>query len=158
MKDKNVIISLGNRSLFSRVLGSVFFGLTMLFSYKLFYLGESLIIINSYIEMRANLYSIMLTTILSIRFSVNQNHHFNFVEMKYRTYYFIGPFGYGSWKKLRKLDRVSTFLNATGFCEVKIWDINNNNYKIAAFDEIEDAVNYGRELATGLEIRFKERK
>jgi hypothetical protein len=78
--------------------------------------------------------------------------------MKFRTYYFIGPLGYGKWEKFKKLDRVSTFLNKDNFCEVKIWDIKNNNYKIAVFQEIDDAVKYGKELASGLEIRFKERK
>ncbi|WP_139058985.1 hypothetical protein [Polaribacter vadi] len=78
--------------------------------------------------------------------------------MKYRTFYFIGPFGYGFWKNFKKLDRVSTFLNQRDECEVNIWDVRKNKYKIAAFDEIDNAVIYGRDLATQLNVKFKERK
>ena len=93
----------------------------------------------------------------ALPFAISVSHHFNFEEMKYRKFYYVGPLGYGSWKKINKLDRVSTFLNTRNECEVKIWDIRNNRYKIAAFDKIDDAVIYGRDLAGNLKIKFLER-
>ncbi|QXP66581.1 hypothetical protein [Polaribacter sp. AHE13PA] len=77
--------------------------------------------------------------------------------MKYRKFYSVGPIGFGKWKAIRKLDRVSTFLNNRKECEVNIWDISNKRYRIAVFDEIDNAVIYGRDLAKNLEIKFLER-
>lgn len=103
------------------------------------------------------MFSITSLIILGIKFSVLESHHFNFQEMKYRKFYSVGPVGFGKWKRIRKLDRVSTFLNVREECEVNIWDIRNKKYRIAVFDEIDNAVIYGRDLAKNLEIKFLER-
>lgn len=158
MKNKNVIISFGNRSVFSRILAAIFYSITLVLFYKCFisegFFSEEVFRKN----VRSNIYLLSMSVVLAIKFSVIENHHFNFKEMKYRKFYSVGPIGFGKWKKFKKLNRVSTFLNNRGECEVNIWDINNNKYKIAAFNEIDNAVIYGRDLAKNLKIKFKERK
>lgn len=156
-KNNNVIIYFGKRSLLNRVLAAIFYATLLFMIYKQFVLKENFIKINKYIEMRNNYFSIFLVLFFALRFSLNNSFHFNLKQMKYRTFYFIGPFGYGFWKKFKKLDRVSTFLNPRKECEVNIWDIKNNRYKIAAFDDVDNAVIYGRDLAKILKIKFKER-
>ncbi len=108
-------------------------------------------------KLRSNVFSITTLIIFGIKFSVLESHHFNFQEMKYRKFYSVGPVGFGKWKRIRKLDRVSTFLNVREECEVNIWDVKNKRYRIAVFDEIDNAVIYGRDLAKNLEIKFLER-
>ena len=153
MKDKNVIIHFGKRSIFSRALAAIFYSLTLFLVYKYFIIESSF----SLNKLRSNVFSITSLIILGIKFSVLESHHFNFQEMKYRKFYSVGPVGFGKWKRIRKLDRVSTFLNVREECEVNIWDISNKRYRIAVFDEIDNAVVYGRDLAKNLEIKFLER-
>jgi len=156
--DKNdVLISFGKRSVFNRIMASFFFSLSLYLCYKRFYLNENYIQISEAVQMRTGMFSIFITIFFGIKFSLNQNIHFNFLEMKFRRYYFIGPIGFGKWQKIRKLDRVSTFLNVREECEVNIWDVRNNKYKIAVFVEIDNAVDYGRDLAKSLKIKFLER-
>jgi len=153
LKDKNVIIHFGKRSIFSRALAAIFYSLTLLLVYEYFII-EGSFYLN---ELRSNVFSITTLIILGIKFSVLESHHFNFQEMKYRKFYSVGPIGFGKWKAIRKLDRVSTFLNVREECEVNIWDVKNKRYRIAVFDEIGNAVIYGRDLAKNLEIKFLER-
>ena len=153
MKDKNVIIHFGKRSIFSRALAAIFYSLTLFLVYKYFIIESSF----SLNKLRSNVFSITSLIILGIKFSVLESHHFNFQEMKYRKFYSVGPVGFGKWKRIRKLDRVSTFLNVREECEVNIWDIRNKKYRIAVFGEIDNAVDYGRDLAKNLEIKFLER-
>lgn len=157
MENKNVIIYFGKKSVINRVFAALLYATIVYMIFKLFILNESFIKINKYLELRNDFLSIFIVLFLAVRFSLNVSFHFNLAEMKYRTFYFIGPFGYGFWKKFKKLDRVSTFLNPRDECEVNIWDIKNNKYKIAAFDEVDNAVIYGRDLAMQLNIKFKER-
>ena len=158
METKNVIIFFGKKSILSRIIASIFYSLFIFLLYKFFTSDISFFELKSHSKQRGIVFGILIPLIFAIKFSISVSHHFNFKEMKYRTFYFIGPFGYGFWKKFKKLDRVSTFLNQRDECEVNIWDIRNNKYKIAAFDEIENAVIYGRDLAKELNVKFKERK
>jgi hypothetical protein len=157
MKSKNVIILLGKRSIFSRLLSAVFYA-AMLYVLVLFFFKNSFEFSEKYLISVLHLIEFEILLIgFALPFSLSVSHHFNFVEMKYRKFYFVGPIGYGIWEKFKKLDRVSTFLNSRNECEVNIWDIRNNRYKIAVFDKIDDAVIYGRDLAENIEIKFKER-
>lgn len=158
MDTNKVIIAFGKKSTLNRVLAAICYATAFLLIYKYFALGENFIRINKYIALRNGVYSIFLLLLLAFKFSVNVSFHFKLDEMKYRTYYYIGPIGFGTWKKFKELHRVSTFLNNREECEVNIWDIKNNRYKIAVFDEIDSAVEYGRDLAQTLNISFKERK
>lgn len=157
MKHKNVIISLGKRAVFSRILSAVFYA-AMLYVFVLFFINNSLEFTEKYVIYFLHLVKLELVLIgFALPFSLSVAHHFNFDEMKYRKFYYVGPIGYGVWQNFKKLDRVSTFLNSRNECEVNIWDVRNNRFKIAVFDEIENAVMYGRDLAENLKIRFKER-
>ena len=158
METKNVIIFFGEKSILSRIIASIFYSLFIFLLYKFFTSDISFFELKSHSKQRGIVFGILIPLIIAIKFSISVSHHFNFKEMKYRTFYFIGPFGYGFWKKFKKLDRISTFLNQRDECEVNIWDIRNNKYKIAAFDEIENAVIYGRDLAKEINVKFKERK
>ena len=158
METKNVIIFFGKKSILNRIIASIFYSLFVFLLYKFFISDISFFELKSHKKQRSIVFGILIPLIIAIKFSISASHHFNFEEMKYRTFYFIGPFGYGFWKNFKKLDRVSTFLNQRDECEVNIWDIKNNKYKIAAFDEIDNAVIYGRDLATQLNVKFKERK
>lgn len=157
MKNKNVIINLGKRSIFSRVLATFFYSLTLFLLYKYFILDNSFSLTKPNYQLRSKVYAITVLIVLGIKFSVIENHHFNFQEMKYRKFYAVGPIGFGKWKPLKALDRVSTFLNDREKCEVNIWDVRNNRYQIAVFGDIDNAVDYGRDLAKNLEIKFLER-
>lgn len=157
MDTGKVIISFGKRSVFIRILAALCFATAFFLMYKYFAFGQNLIELNKYVSLRNGVLPISLLLIFAFRFSINVCFQFNLQEMKYRKYQFIGSIGYGKWKKFKKLDRVSTFLNKRNECEVNIWDIRNNRYKIAVFNEIDGAVLYGRDLAKTLNIKFKER-
>lgn len=157
MLKKNVIISFGKRSILSRIVSAVFYAI-MVYVLVLFFLNNSFEFTEIYFISFLHLVKFEFVLIgLALPFSLSVSHHFNFVEMKYRKYYYVGLIGHGVWQKFKKLDRVSTFLKSRNECEVNIWDIRNNRYKIAVFDKIDDAVIYGRDLAKNIDIKFKER-
>tara|TARA_R110002153_G_scaffold35096_4_gene104598 strand:+ start:2265 stop:2741 length:477 start_codon:yes stop_codon:yes gene_type:complete len=157
LKKKNVIISFGKRSIFSRLLSAVFYAI-MVYVLVLFFLNNAFEFTEKYFISFLHLVKFELILIgFALPFSLSVSHHFKFDEMMYRKYYYVGPIGYGVWQKFKKLDRVSTFLNSRNECDVTIWDIRNNRYKIAVFNKIDDAVIYGRDLAENIEIKFKER-
>jgi hypothetical protein len=157
LKNKNVIISFGKRPLINRVVAAFFYSLILYTLYR-YHIDEDLFSnLSSYQKQKSFLYSVAIYFVIAIKLSVVVNHHFNFQEMKYRKFYSVGPIGFGKWHVFKKLDRVSTFLNSSDKCEVNIWDVKNNKYKIAVFDVIEDAIFYGRDLAKNLKIIFKER-
>ncbi|MFY9241542.1 MAG: hypothetical protein WAO74_00790 [Polaribacter sp.] len=158
MDKKIVVISFGKRFLLSRILAALFYATAIFLIYNYFVLHKKFVRIHEYIEMRNGFYSIFILLFFAVRFSLNVSFHFNFEEMKYRKFYYVGPIGYGTWKEFKKLDRVSTFLNSRNECEVNIWDIRNNRFEIAIFDEVDHAVLYGRDLAETLKIKFLERK
>ena len=159
IKDKTGIIKIvtGKRPWYERILASVFFaaGFYLLFLfYKNRNISFTVAYVGSSIEVLAGL---VILFSLGIRYSYTINHHFNFDLKKYRKFVSVGPFGFGKWQNLKNLNRVSTFLNGQGNCEVNIWDIIINKYRIAYFYKIEDAVFYGRDLAEKLEVKFLER-
>ncbi|MGJ8745231.1 hypothetical protein [Polaribacter sp.] len=158
MKSKGVLkIVSEKRAWYERILAAVFYAISVYVIY-LFYLNNSVSFTEKYyIKSLKILANLIFVSGLGIRFSYVINHHFNFDVMKYRVYWSVGPFGFGKWKDINNLDRVSTFLNVREECEVNIWDVRNNRYKIAVFDEIDNAVIYGRDLAKNLEIKFLER-
>ena len=159
MKGKGILkIVSKKRPWYERLLAAVFFSIAI-YVIATFYLNNPVSFTESYYRISFRVMAgLVLIISFGIKFSVVINHHFNFELKKYRAYWSVGPFGRGEWEDFRTLDRVSTFLNNRNECEVNIWDIKNRRYRITAFDEIDDAVNYGRDLAQKLDIRFKERK
>lgn len=145
------------RSWYERILASVFYAVGFYLIFLFYKNVEYTFTEDYYINSIRILSCLIVVFTFGIRFSYTVNHHFNFDLKRYRKYYSVGPFGVGEWKNLKDLDRVSTFLNSQGYCEVNIWDIKNNKYRIAFFDEINGAVEYGRNLAEKLEIKFLER-
>ena len=158
MNKKGVVkIVSEKRAWFERLLGAVFFSIAV-YIIILYFLNNSHTFTEEYYVKNIRVLTSLVVLIgFGIRFTYTINHHFNFNFMKYRVFYSVGPFGVGKWKKLYDLDRVSTFLNSRKECEVNIWDIKNNRYRVSNFDSIEDAVAYGRDLAKNLEIKFLER-
>ncbi|ARV16122.1 hypothetical protein [Polaribacter sp. SA4-12] len=158
MKRKGVLkIVSEKRAWYERLLAAVFYSVAVYVIF-LFYLNNSVSFSEKYyIKSFRILSSLIIVISFGIRFSYVVNHHFDFALMKYRVYLSVGPFGVGKWQDIKKLDRVSTFLNLREECEVNIWDIRNKRYKIAVFEEIDNAVDYGRDLAKNLEIKFLER-
>ena len=156
MKGK-VIIYRGKPPVFSRIIASIFYALflttiflyvkNLIYSYPFGFFG--------------NIYTTSLIALPlfmgGFSFSISSSHEFDFDKKKYREYISIGTFGYGSWEDFNKLKRVSTFVNSKGYCEVNILDIKNKKYNTLAFKKIDDAVEYGRNLAKTLEIKFLER-
>lgn len=158
MNKKGVVkIVSEKRAWYERMLGAVFFAIAVYIIILYFLNNTHTFTEEYYIKNIRVLTPLVVIVGFGIRFTYVVNHHFNFNYMKYRIYYSVGPFGVGKWKNFSELDRVSTFLNSRNECEVNIWDINNNRYRISNFDEIKDAVEYGRDLAKNLEIKFLER-
>ena len=146
------------RTWYERLLAAIFYSIAAYIIF-MFYLNNSVSFTEEYYHKSFTILAGLIFIVsFGVRFSYIVNHHFNFDFMKYRVYWSVGPFGVGKWQSFEKLDRVSTFLNTRNVCEVNIWDIRNNKYKISTFDEIDEAVNYGRDLAKKLNVRFKERK
>ena len=153
-----VVIYRGKRSVFSRILASIFYALCI--CGILLYVKNNIYSISS--GYFGNIYTTLQITIFlflgGFIFSFTSSHEFDFDKKRYREYISVGPLGYGYWEDFNKLKRVSTFLNSNGYCEVNILDVNNKKYKTLAFKEIDDAVKYGRDLAKNLGVRFIERK
>lgn len=159
MKKKGIVkIVSQKRPWYERLLAAVFFAIAVYIIF-LFYLNNPLDYTTEYYR-KSFLVLAFLIFVLSFgfRFSYTIHHHFDLKLNRYRAYWSVGPFGKGNWVKTHKLDRVSTFLNSRNECEVNIWDIKNNRYRITYFDKIDEAVKFGRELAEKLNIPFKERK
>ena len=158
MKKQGVVkIVSQKRAWYERLLAAVFYSISIYIT-VLYYINNPFSFTEVYYINNIRTLSLLVIIMsFAIRYSYTVNHHFNFDFMKYRIFYSVGPFGVGKWKNLNSLDRVSTFLNSRKECEVNIWDIKNNRYKIAVFDEVENAVEYGRNLAKNLEIKFLER-
>lgn len=157
MKGK-VFINRGKRSIFSRVLASVFYALCVsgifLYVKNVFYIISSGYFGNIYTTLQISI-PLFLGGFI---FSFTSNHEFDFDKKKYREYISIGPFGYGYWEDFHELKHVSTFLNSKGYCEVNILDISNRKYNTLAFKNIDEAVDHGKKLANDLKIVFIERK
>ena len=159
MSKKGVVkIVSTNRTWYERLLASVFYAAAV-YIIVLFYINNGVETNEKYyiksIEVLAGLIVIVS---FGVRFSIKLSHHFNLELNKYRPYWSVGPFGKGEWITINKLDRVSTFLNSRNECEVNVWDIENNKYKITAFNNVDDAVSSGRELSNKLNVIFKERQ
>ncbi|MEE9406710.1 MAG: hypothetical protein V3V28_01420 [Polaribacter sp.] len=159
MKKKGVLkIVSQKRAWYERLLAAVFFSLAVYVIF-MFYKNVSLAYSEKYyINSFKTLAGLIFLVGMGLKFSATLNHHFDFNLMRYRAYWSAGFFGFGKWEYIRTLKRVTTFLNPRGECEVTIWDIKNNRYKIASFNKINDAVTYGRNLAEKLEITFLERE
>ena len=152
-----VLIFRGKRSIISRIIASIFFALCIsciylyvkntIYSITTGYFGNIYTTLQIFISLFCGGFLSSFTT----------SHEFDFDKKKYREYISVGPFGYGEWENFNRLKRVSTFLNSNGYCEVNILDINNKKYNTLAFKKIDDAVDYGRELAKNLDIKFLER-
>ncbi len=145
------------RTWYERLLAAVFYAIAI-YIIIIFYINHGVSHSEKYyiISFRV-LASLIVIISFGIRFSYITNHHFDLILNRYKTYYSVGPFGIGKWRKINKLSRVSTFLNSKNECEVNIWDVKNNKFKIAVFYEVDNAVIYGRDLAKDLKIKFKER-
>lgn len=159
MKNKTVfkIIS-KKRAWYERLLAAVFFSIT---AYIIFVFYRDFPVSHTekyYIRSLKILASLIILVALGIRFSYTINHHFDFGLMRYRIYYSVGPFGIGKWESIKRMYRVTTFLNSRNECEVSVWDCENKKYKIAIFNKIDKAVIFGRELAEKLKVKFIERK
>jgi|TARA_R110002049_G_scaffold616_15_gene3627 hypothetical protein len=145
------------RTWYERALAAVFYAITAYIIF-LFYKNNGVHFTEVYfIKSLKVLASLIFVLGLGVRFSFVISHHFNFDLNRYRTYYSVGNLGFGKWESIKKLDRVSTFVNNRGECDVSIWSVKNKRYLIATFNEIEEAVVFGREIAEKLKIRFKER-
>lgn len=158
MKKKGIVKIVSKpRAWYERLLASVFFAIAF-YIIVLFYVNNG--VQNNekyYIKSLKVLASLIVILSFGIRFSMILSHHFNLELNKYRAYWSVGPFGNGNWINTNKLNRVSTFLNSRNECEVNVWDIDNNRFKITSFNNIDDAVDFGRELSKKLDIKFKER-
>ena len=159
MKNTGVIkIVSQKRAWYERLLAAIFFSLAVYFIFT-FYINVSLAYTEKYyIKSFKTLAVIIFLVGMGLRFSATLNHHFDFNLMRYKAYWSAGFFGLGKWESILTLNRVTTFFNSRGKCEVTIWDVKNNRYKIASFHKVEDAVIYGRNLAEKLEIKFLERQ
>lgn len=145
------------RAWYERVLAAIFYSAAV-YLIVFFYLDNSVSFTEKYFIKSFKLLSFLIFIVsFGIRFSYVVNHHFDFTLMKYRVYFSVGPFGFGKWQYIKRLDRVSTFFNVREECEVNILDVNNKRYKVAVFEEIDAAVDFGRDLAKNLEIKFIER-
>ncbi|PWG05679.1 hypothetical protein [Polaribacter aquimarinus] len=159
MQKKGIVKIVSNkRAWYERLLGAVFFSIAT-YSVIIFYINNGVAITEDYYKISFRvLAGLIVLVAFGIKFSRVLSHYFDLELNKYKAYWSVGPFGFGSWVNTNKLDRVSTFLNNKNYCEVNIWDVENNKYSITSFYEIDDAVNFGRELAIKLDIKFKERK
>ncbi|MCL7752174.1 hypothetical protein [Polaribacter sp. Z022] len=156
MKGK-VFIYRGKPPIISRIIASIFYAsfLTVIFLYI------KNVIYSNPLGYFGNIYTTLMVALPlfvgGFSFSLTSSHEFDFDNKKYREYINIGAFGYGYWEDFNELNRVSTFVNSKGYCEVNIIDIKNKKYNTLAFKNIDDAVVYGRDLAKNLEIKFLER-
>jgi len=159
MKRKGVLKIVSKKQpWYFRLLSAIFFSVAA-YLILLFHLNQSFSFTEKYYIRGLKVLALVIILVAyGIKYSFIVSHHFDFDLKRYREYWSVGPFGKGKWRSMQDLDRVSTFLNNNKFCEVNIWDIKNNRYSITAFEEIDDAVVYGRKLAENLKIRFKERK
>lgn len=145
------------RPWYSRLVAAILFSL-ILYLTVIFYIKYDFSFTEEYYKKGIKTLAIIIVLIAyGIKFSYTVNHHFDFELNRYREFWAVGVFGRGKWLPMKKLERVSTFLNNRGYCEVNIWDVKNNKYRITAFEKIDDAVVFGRNLAINLDLKFLER-
>lgn len=155
--DKLIILEGKKRWILERVLASIFYAL-IAYVFFIFIKNVPFSFTEKYFiafvhTLKTSIY--LLTAALF--FSYTESHHFNLKEKKYRKYYAVGPFGFGNWKSIEKLEYTSVFLNSRDIYEVLIWDESNNRFKVSYHDKKDQAKETAKHLAEKLQLYFYEK-
>jgi len=152
--NKLVFINGNKRHFISRFFASLLYAVSV-FVFIYFFIETSFLNTEKYTISFLHLIKLEVYLItFALLNSVVKNHHFDLKENKYRTYYSVGTFGYGKWKKIDSLIYTSVYLNKSDVYEIIVWDNSNNRYKISFYDEENAATEMAKEIASKLNIYY----
>lgn len=87
-------------------------------------------------------------------FSSKNTKFFNLKYKKYKNQYSVGPIKVGKWRALPALEYVSVFKNGRDIFEINIWHNRNKHFNIYNYNNKEEAVEIGYDVAKSLEIKL----
>ena len=157
MKDKNVIISEGQRPFWQVILATFFYTLATLLLAMFFFDYEPFSEITVHRGSDFGLLYIgMLCISQGILFSVVKHIHFDLGQKKIKEEHQVGPIKIGSWKNLPEILYVSIFRQPKSdgnfIYEVNLWYKKNKHFNIYQNTHLDTIVLMGRNIAQTLKV------
>ncbi|MFD0863338.1 hypothetical protein ACFQ1M_14080 [Sungkyunkwania multivorans] len=157
MNGKNFIISQGNRPWWQLIIAAFFFTGSLIILYYIL----SHVPLNKTSEQRHLLDGfkiLVLCLTLGIGFSVVKDVHIDLDKGYYRNLYSVGPFKYGTWKPIKRIEYISVFnqIKEDGNydLEVNLWYDTNKHLNLFVMYDIYEALTLGKELAAKLNTKL----
>ena len=152
MEQNEILISEGNRPWWQRIIAAAAF--TGMFVF-LYYFIITFNIFDSDERIRdSSRFLIMAIYLCSfgIGFSIVRDYHFDFKTHRYKNVFRVGPVKIGGWRKFKNLEYVSAFKNSRNIFELNLWYNRNKHFNLFSYDNAEDALYAGKQLAEKLDI------
>lgn len=152
MEQDEILISEGNRPWWQRVIAAICF--TGMFVF-LYYFLITFNIYDSDDQIRDSSYFVVLTFYalsFGLSFSIVKDYHFDFEAHRYKIIFRVGPVKVGHWKRFQNLEYISVFKNGKDIFEINLWYNRNKHFNLFNYDDAEDALYAGKQMAVKLKI------
>jgi|26BtaG_2_1085354.scaffolds.fasta_scaffold00024_58 hypothetical protein len=152
MGQNQILISQEDRPWWQRILAAFFFTATVIFLLN----SLSFFNIHNHQMMNSSMATLKLAILsfsVGVGFSGTQEHHFDLEERRFKTLFCVGVIKLGKWKPFENLEYISVFRNdSKGIFEINLWYNRNKRFNISVYDEEEDALFFGKEVAQKLSV------
>jgi hypothetical protein len=154
LKEFELIVSENKRSIWSLILASVFFTISvclLLYSVKIIYqLGFD----NISVKFPANMIKLIVFSAgLGVTFSITKTILIDVDKNKLISRYFIGPFYKDILSEIPKLEYISVFFQSSNEeYQVNLWYSKNKHYKMYAFNNKDSAFEFATQVVKKLNL------
>ena len=145
MSKKDIVISQGQRPLLHRFIAAGCYTLAGFCIYRGVVVVEDIV---TY----ASLGTFLI--MFALRYSIVKYYYFDFKNKRYRDMSTIGSIEWGSWTSFEELNYVAVFRSSKDMYEVNFWYDTNRHFNFFMYEELEDALLRGKEIATTLELHL----
>ena len=153
MNNNEVLISPGERHLLEKILAAVFF---TVFIYIVFITFYDFSLNHDLGFFLGNIHRTILTSgfllSMGLRYSMVKDILINTNEQYLISRYRVGPFKHDIKSKLPNLEYISVFKNSKEEYEANLWYGKNNHYKMYVFETFEEALTFGKVIATKFDL------
>ena len=154
MGQNDILISQGNRPWWQRILAAFFYTATVVFLLNTL----SYFNIHNHEMMTSSMASLkiaILSFFVGVGFSGYRECHFDLEEKRFKTLFCVGIVKIGKWKQFEKLEYISVFRNnSKDIFEINLWYNRNRHFNISNYDDEEEALFSGKQIAQKLNIRL----
>jgi len=153
MTKNDVFISQGVRPIWHLIIAATCYTLVVVCAYQFY--SDLFPSTNKLRHFNVNwIYVIIMLLFYAIKFSLVYHYYFDFEKKKYKIEKTIGPIKMGKWKEFKKLNYVSVFKNTKELYEVNLWYNKNKHFNIVTFDEYNEGLKIGKEIATKMKLEL----